>query len=54
MQQIWNRLINCPARDEADNCASPMLLSMTVSIRLIPTVISCCSEMGTAMAMIFR
>ena len=36
------------ARAEADSWASPMELSMTVSIRLMPTVISCCREMGMA------
>ena len=48
MQKIWNRLMNCPASEDADSCISPMLLSMMVSIRLMPTVISDCSMMGMA------
>ncbi len=54
IQKIMNRLINCPAKEEADSCASPMELSMTVSMRLIPTVIIDCREMGTAIFNIFR
>ena len=53
MQKIWNRLMNCPPNAEADNCASPMELSITVSIRFTPTVINCWAEMGRAMDAIF-
>ena len=48
IQQMWNKLMNWPAREEAESCASPMELSMMVSIRLMPTVISDCSMMGMA------
>ena len=48
MQKIWNTFINCPASDDAESCASPMLLSMIVSMRFMPTVIKDCSEIGTA------
>ena len=53
MQKIWNRLMNCPPSADAESCASPMELSISVSIRFTPTVISCCAEMGRAMAAIF-
>ena len=53
IQKIINRLMNCPARDDADSWVSPIPLSMTVSIRLMPTVIMDCREMGTAILSIF-
>ena len=53
IQQMWNRLMNWPASEEAESCASPMELSMMVSIRLMPTVINDCSMMGMAMRAIF-
>ena len=49
MQKIWNRLMNCPASEDADSCISPMLLSMMVSIRFTPTVMRDCREIGMAM-----
>ena len=54
IQQIINRLINCPARDEAESWSSPMELSITVSIKLIPTVINDCKEIGIAIFAILK
>jgi len=54
MQQIWNIVINCVANEDADNCASPIPLSITVSARFTPTVMSDWSEIGMAIFAICR
>ena len=54
IQNIWKRLINWLACEEAESCAFPILLSIMISIRLMPTVRSCCNEIRMAIWVIAR